>query len=391
MTVLALFRELGLAFSDVLLSIDKPGSHKKLPTVGYTGYLSEELDFSPSRLVRKFFRTSYNGIKAVFLVAGNVEHIKRLVFNIKRVRDQPGSLPDYCIRILSHGQLDSVVQTACILTEMEGYHDFEIIGVVGGAVWSRISQRNRAMSYAPYFGEVIVAGSGAEDLYKWVYARGEQYAQRSFSAENSELKEYRASSTIPSLLLEEDTRSTLLTIKKGVGGYYESFYVSRNVIEPIDSVLTIFAAIKKRGGEFFIELRRVFFHRYVSDWLLVISLFGSPREIRVGRNLVIPLGEFELFKIPPIFEPEKEPNWGVSRLAIEMNSADNFRLTVYGMEGDRDVMSKRFASGVDGRRLISAKVAGGNVFLAIREDDFLHYLDRFRSRDLDNAGIVIVP
>lgn len=389
MTVLAVFHDLGLAFSDVMLSTDEPGGHLSLPSTGHTSNLNTELSLSPTRLVRKFFRVSHRGKTGIFLVAGTVKHIKHFVLNIKRVKDNAHQLPNEIRSRLCLNDATSVMNMACIITENEGYAEFEIVGVINGVTFARLFNENRALNSAPYFGITRMAGSGAVDLHRWICERGAQYAERELAHDQQELKVNRTIHLIPSLLLEEDTRNTLATISRGVGGYYESYYVGKETIEPLDSVLTIFAAIKGKGSESFLELRRVFYHRYVRDWLLVISLFNLPVQIHPGEGKAFPFNDFELFKIPPLFEEGNEPNWTISRLAVEINSAENFRFTIYREEGGEDKVSKRFAVGPDGRRLMSAKIVNNSVVLSINQDDFSYFLERFRSNSPENKAITL--
>jgi hypothetical protein len=389
MTVLALFHDLGLAFSDVMLSVEEPGRHLKMPTTGYTGNLNSKLPLSPTRLVRKFFRISHRGKNGVFLVAGTVAHIERLVHNITLVKDQSNRLPGQYLHRLDNSDVHSVLHVACVFTEDEGFPDFEMLGVIDEATFARQVDANRALGEAPYFGSTRLAGSGGQDLYRWIYERGEQYAQRDLAHESIESKIQRTIHLVPSLLLEEDTRDTLSTISKGVGGYYESYYLGKDTIEPLDSVLTIFAAIKGKGSNSFLELRRVFYHRYVSDWLLVLSMFDLPAHVRPGVEQSFPFSQFELFKIPPLLCTENAPNWTVSRLAIGINTAENFRLTLYREEENERKISKRFAEGSSGKRLMHTNVANNSVTMSIRPSEFEHFLERFSSRDQGNEAITV--
>jgi hypothetical protein len=234
-----------------------------------------------------------------------------------------------------------------------------------------------------------MAGSGAADLHRWVCERGAQYEERELKHDSPEVKASRTINMIPSLLLEEDTRATLKTIRNGVGGYYESYYLDKGTVEPLDSVLTIFAAIKGKGSKSFLELRRVFFHRYAADWLLVISLFDLPVQIYPGEKKAFPFKQFELFKIPPLLDAGKEPAWTLSKLAIEINSAENFRLTLYREEENEDKVSKRFAETANGRRLVSAKVVNNSVVLSIKQDDFNYFIEKLRSNRPENKQIIL--
>ena len=389
MTVLAIFDDLGLAFADVMLSTDEPGGHISMPTTGHTSHLDTELALSPSRLVRKFFRFSHRGKEGVFLVAGTVKHIERLVHNIKKVKNQSHLLAAEYKSLLCLSDVHNVIHVACLVTEGEGYGQFEIVGIVDGATFARLYDENRALNAAPYFGTTKLAGSGAADLHRWIWERGVQYSKRAFANEPLDLKIARTIHTVPSLLLEEDTRSTLSTISKGVGGYYEAYYFFKDTIEPLDSVVTIFAAIKGKGRKSYLELRRVFFHRYVSDWLLVISMFNLPVKIYPGEEKSFPFDNFELFKIPPLLEEGNEPSWTLSRVAIEMNSAENFRLTLYREEEDEDKVSKRFSEGQGGRRLLSAKIINRSIVLSINRSELEYYLERFWSNHPENRAVTL--
>ena len=389
MTVLALFTDLGLAFSDVMLSLEEPGGHTTLPSTGHTRNLGVELAVTPTKLVRKFFRLSYRGKSGRFLVAGTVSHIKRLIFNIKRVRDFPLDLPESYRSLLAEDDAVSALHVSCLLTEGEGFKEFEILVVIDNRNFARQFDQNRVLDSLPYFGETRVAGGGGADLFRWLYQRGEEYAKRKLGSESTSERSDRTINMVPSLLLEEDTRSTLRTIRNGVGGYYESYFLGKDTIEPLDSVLTIFAAIRGKGKNSSLELRRVFYHRYVSDWLLVLSLFDLPMQVRVGDEVSLPLEQFELFKIPPFWDAEVEPSWTPSRLALELNTPETFRLTLYREVDGKELDSKRFAEGYEGRRLISSKVAGGKVTISVIESSLQYYLERFGSRDPENKVIPI--
>jgi hypothetical protein len=389
MTVFAIFHDLGLAFSDVMLSAEGSGGHMVLPSTGHTRNLNAQLSLSPTRLVRKFFRVSRQRKKGTFLVAGTVKHIEELVRNIKLVKDSAHHLPAKYRDCLCLDEVTSIMHVACLITEDNGYNQFEIAGFIDDVTFARLFDENRALDSAPYFGTTRMAGSGAADLYRWIYERGAQYAERELAHEPPLTKALRTIHLIPSLLLEEDTRASLATIRKGVGGYYESYYVTENGAEPVDSVLTVFAAIKGKGNKSFLELRRVFYHRYVDDWLLIVSLFDLPMEIHPGEAKVLPFKNFELFKVPPLLDEGSEPNWTTSRLAIEMNVAEQFRLSLYREEDGEDMILKRFAEGPNGRRLISAKVVQNNVVFSINQDAFNYFLTRFRSTHPENIEIVL--
>lgn len=381
MTVIALFESTLTAVSDVMLSVESIGNHIVMPSTGDVGALDVELDASPTRLVRKIFRFTHKGKVGVFMVAGTVSHISKLLSNMALVSSDPQNLNSRYSRILDSKFFSSVFNASCVLTEEEGLGDFEVIGVLDGEILSRLKNDIWRLDSVPYFGITHVAGSGALDLQNWLYCRGEQYENKfGLSSDCHETKAFRSLNLIPSMLLEEDTRISLRTIRNGVGGYYESYYVDPETLtlEPLDSVLTVFAAVVCGGEGPVLELRRVFYHRYISDWLIVISLFGLPVSLSLGKSLAIPTLNFERFNIPPLFEAGEPPELDSGCLIKEISTPENFRLTLYSEEAGVTPVLNRFSEGYGCRRLLNCVLSGDSVQISINSVEFDYYLERLK-------------
>ncbi|WP_312237927.1 hypothetical protein [Stenotrophomonas sp.] len=381
MTVIALLEDLGTAFADVMLSVETQGEHIVMPSTGDTRILPVELDASPTRLVRKFLRLSLAHAAGTFLVAGTVSHIRQLAMNLQRVESDPASLDERYQRILAPEEPISIFHTGCVLTEEEGYADFELIGVLDGQMITRMHQASLRLDRSPYFGTLRTAGSGAIDLHAWLNSRGQQYDSLDLAQDCVATKMERSLHLIPSMLLEEDTRTTFHTLKRGVGGYYESYYIDGEtlLLEPLDSVLTVFAAVVEGAGGPALELRRLFFHRYVDDWLVVASLFDLPARLDLDTPLIAALEDFTIFKIPPILDAAREPAMDAVELLAEVNACNYFRLTLYWDSMENGLTFHRFSEGPDLRRLLTCSLNPGDVRLAIDPVAFSYYLGRLEA------------
>ncbi|GAB3253677.1 hypothetical protein [Chitinimonas naiadis] len=377
MTVIAYLEDLGLVFTDVMLSNDKPGTHFVLPTTGSTENIPQNLALSPTRLVRKYFRQRINGREGIFFVAGALSHIKKLIACIKYVCAAPGSLHAEYKRQLNSEDPISILAVACLKNEDDGFSDFEIIGFIDSRAFVRNYATYKVGGDLPYYGKIHIAGSGGQDLYNWLAIRAESYEKLPLIDESVRDKVNRTMNTVPMILLEEDGSTRAKTIINGVGGYYETFVFERNGLEGLDSVLTLQATVQGKGKNTFINIERLYFHKYVENWLVVVSLFGVPRAIHLGEQLTISMADLHIFKIPPVFESNRLPNWTSSKMASMMASAEHFRLTLR-RGNSKSLIIKRFSEGARPcRRLLKTEVRKSHLIVCLDEDSFRHYLNRF--------------
>lgn len=375
MTAIALLTDLRVAFADVLLSKGSPGAHTTLPSVGYTGDLDQSLAYSPSRMKRKFFRIKGKSNGGMFLVAGTVTHIERLAKNVELIRKgQYYQAPPP--RTFSPDDAYSIVHHACLETEAEGFEEFEILGVVNGETYMRIVKENEAHGPLGYYGKVTVAGSGGRDLLNWLAERGAHYATLPIASEDAYAKGFRTASALPLLLLEEDQKPKSRTLLKGVGGYYEAYQVQPTSLDPVDKVLSLIATVKGRGSDVYIELNSLYYHRYVDDYLLIVTLRGVELKLQPNQFCDIPFKQFARFEIPPLIDERSPPNWVVSRLLLELESARIFRLSLT-RHNTGYPLTARFSEAGDTRRLLHFEIRKNKVSIKVDADAFRHYLDRF--------------
>ncbi|MDQ0016438.1 hypothetical protein J2W23_004841 [Variovorax boronicumulans] len=371
MTVLIHFEELRVAVSDVLMSVAVKGGGIWLPSIGLPHVANPDLPIRPTSLVRKFFRVQRPGSAGMFLVCGTRSHIQEVVDNVEGLISGTRRPPAALAHQLFPDNVASLVDVASKMAEDHEKAEFELLGRVDGADYSR-HLRQTIPRRLPYWGSVVAMGSGARDALEWLDAKGRSYEAHGLMDDDADMKCLRALNAVPSLLLEEDTRA-MRTVKEGVGGYYESFAIGHDTLRPSDNVLTIFGRFKAGGTGPLFELRRVFFHIYDVDTLVIGSVTELPRDISVGQPLRVPLEDLAVTHVGP-FGDAPAMTWNSSRLAIKMNSPEAMRLTTYRGPNDRAV--QRFYEGLGERRLLNFKVAGGFLHVQLNPEAFTHYLGR---------------
>ena len=372
MTVLAYFEDLAIAVSDVLLSVKAPGRGIRIPTIGGTAVANADPPVRPTRLVRKFFTVKRPRSAGTFLVCGTVAHITRVTQNVDGLVTGRIRPPEHLLRMFVPQSAASLVDVAARMTEEEGLDDFELLGAVDGEGYRRHFNRSVPRDL-PYWGRVMVMGSGGPDLVDWLTAKGRAFEDAGLGADDLGRKRSRVVNTVPSMLLEEDTRSTMKTLNKGVGGYYECFDVCDTELVPFDRAITIFGRLKRASGRTTFELRRVFFHTYDEGNLIVGTLTDLPMDISPSEPLRVPSDSLEVFHVPPL-GMRARPTWNASRLASLMNSPRSMCLTTY--RGPFDNSVQRFYEGESGRRLLVIKPSGEFLQMRIDESVLEYYLSR---------------
>lgn len=373
MTVIAFFEDIGVAVSDVLVSADEIGGGIWIPSVGDPQFISPPLPVRPTRLLRKFFRIRRPRSEGIFLTCGTVSHIDSLIEMIESLTTGSVHAPPYWVTRLNVDSVASLVEVAAALVEQAGNDKFELLGMVDGKRYARHFNGPTLVHQLPYWGEVVAMGSGASYLIEWLRTKGQNFLDSGLDHEDLPLRAIRALNGIPSLLLEEDTRQ-MRTLREGVGGYYESFAISSSSLLSTEKVLTVFARFKRGLGGPSLEIRRIYFHIYDNDVLVVGSLTGVPLDISIAAPLQVPLNSFVVREIPSLNHVATNSTWSPSRLAMQLNSAEAFRFTSY--RGQNDESIKRFYEGQDGRRLLSTKVVGNSLKLQLNESDLEHFFSR---------------
>lgn len=367
MTVLIYFEELGIAFSDVMMSINQEGVGVSLPSVGHI-----KLPNQASSLVRKIFTIERPKSKGTFLLCGTKSHIQSTINLIDELISGETSPDPDLERKLNINDVASLVQVAAEMTERSKKCEFELFGIVDKKTFLRhfnttISQK------IPYWGSVLAMGSGAEHIKKCLIETGSRYEKSELMHDDKTIKTQRALHYVPSVLLEEDTREGR-TLTQGVGGYYEAFTVGEDNFNPLDKVLTIFGRFRKGNRKrLAFELRRIYFHIYHKNTLVIGSVITLPKIIADEQTLKIPLNEFKIYHINP-FGVNEENIYTASKLAIQMNSAESMRLTTY--RGKEDASLRRHYEGTNGRRLLNFDVKNDYLWIVLNMKSLEYYLDR---------------
>lgn len=391
MTVVAVFEDLQVAVSDVLLTTDRPGGHIVTPTTGNTGNLGYPFKLSPTRLVRKYVEFTSQCGNGMLLAAGDVPHIEKFAENVRDIAKGKCSLPAHIEQLLQKGTPDAIADAAVKFTEFQGYPNFEVIGSAGNQQYSRTFDATEIKILLPYFGVLRAIGSGARDVVNWLEARATHYVESGLDGESLKLKMIRAMHTLPAILLEEDTRTTLHTISKGVGGYYESYLMDKGELRPVDSVLTIFARVVGKPRDYSVEVRRLFFHLYINDCLMVVSLFNLPKSVTLKAPLKCPLSDFERFPIQPLFGEKRKPSWTVDLLAMQAATAKHTRLTLSRESRGGYPLVKRFFEGHQAaNRLIDLKVSNGDLVITLNKEGFDHFVSRFPGDHEDPSVLRVI-
>ncbi len=373
MTVVAFFEDLGVAISDVLLTVDVSGHGIDIPSIGSTNRMDPPLEKKTvTGLMRKFFRAGTPDERGTFLVCGTRNDFERVADWVECICNNSAVLSEYHSRRLNTSSLGSIVQTACEVAEKDGNGMFEILGVIGNDRFARHFNGGKLEQNLPYWGDVVAMGSGAPFLIDWLRKKGQYFLDMGLATDGLMARGSRALTYTRSLLLEEDSRSAL-TIRNGVGGYYESFVIAPGELIPLDNILTVFGELKAEGGEFAFELRRLMFHCYDGDTLIVGTRYGEHLSIAQNNPGYVALQDFETWAIPALGTQPTE-KWSSHKLASKMAEAENFSLTMYF--GENDGRTKRFYDGDEGRRLLDISISGDRIKLQLRIDDIAKYAER---------------
>lgn len=324
MTVISVFADSGIALTDLLVSKLSPGEYCSLPSLGDTERLKDKLDISIVGLKRKVLYLNANNEKATIFWAGALDHVRALISEVKQ--------------LVSTNNVDmrTAFDTAIYNQEQTGNGDFEIIYLINGSLFCRA--HDSSPKEILYFGNLYSAGSGANDLGNWLIERGE--GLNSFCDDTYEQKKTRIQHSVPSILLEQDTRSTLRTISNGVGGYYESFELTElGVFSPIDNILTTFIKL----GEDYIELRRLFYHFYINDVMVILSVSGLPIKIKYTETAKVDINSISVYLVDCLDGDSIKLELDKNEIISSILDFDLLSLTIYD-EGEENLV-KRFFNG----------------------------------------------
>ena len=372
MTVIALFEEARVGISDVLLSRSKSLEVARTPTGG-TAEDFARYGLEVSRLVRKVVSAEGPSGKAEFLVAGTVRHIEFFTAALRIAFKSPRDLPEQLQRKALLGGPFGCFEAAALLCDALGFSQFEAAGVAGDRLAHHTFDAVRMYENIPYFGQVLIAGSGARDLLDWLRIRGESMLLKHGDG-NEDDRRFHITHMVPLLLMAEDLGDQR-TLQAGVGGYYESFVLQPGGLSPVDDCLTLFVDIIGRRRDAAVEVRQLLYHCYRGDMLNVLSL-PAPVYLTAGTDTRVALADCCYDEIPPLSGSRAAPSWTPHVLAAKMRGARNIRLHVRKEVGGVWASRRRMTHGA-GPQLVEASVAGEYLRLSLDIDAFHKDFDKF--------------
>ncbi len=327
MTVIAYFSDLGIALSDVMLSVDSPGGHIRLPSTGDTALLGYPLGLSPTRLVRKFARVTYHQQTGTFLVAGTLSHVESLFSNIRLILSDSSQIPQDFRSTVAPSGVYHLIDAACHITDASGCSNYSIIGFLGGNLFAK-QEGGVVKEKIPYFGETFISGSGAKALLEILLDLGAKYIDQFGADESQQEKKHRTLSRVTRHLFSKDNAPNSQTLMNGVGGYYEQHELTKTGLAPVDSVLTLLGSVLKLDHRKHIEVQKLLFHCYISDWLVIAEFEGGPKRFYAGSRTTIDINQIYLHKIPPVFTTNKEPEILLSAVLLKLQNAKHHNLSL---------------------------------------------------------------
>jgi hypothetical protein len=286
MTLVALFIDLGVAISDLLVTVEGSGQWPYIPSIGDADSNVLELPFRPSRLVRKVARLTIGGQTTSFMIAGSISHVQAYLETAQKLA-LGQSRPETTRVPLNRNSIGSVLDHAARSAINRGQTDVSVIGL----------RRNTTVALAPlqrkfpYFGQVMLAGSGALEMELFLEARAQNY-EGAFSTDSELMKGFRVMHYLPMQLLNSDRRQQSPTLSLGVGGFYEVL-LNRGQLEPDDmGWLRILADLEPFGTG--VRVRAVWWHSYEKTNLIVMSAPKEDLEITAGDSALLPVARFRV-------------------------------------------------------------------------------------------------
>ena len=321
MTLIAYFADLGIGISDILLTIDGQGSWPYLPSVGEPGESILELPFHCSRLCRKIAKITVAGQTTPLMIAGSVSQVRSYLTAAQDLalgrREAAFNLPT------QRNSIGSVLYNAAKIAEAAGQTDVRVIGMRGNETVA-VSPLRRHLEY---FGDVLVAGSGADEMMVFLEERSKRYSVL-FASDKPEMRGFRVMHYLPMQLLYADRRSPSVTLGSGVGGFYEVSLNCRGRLEPdgVSWVRMLLQCEKDlRSG---VRLRGLWWHSYEGDDLVIASAPDQDLHIPLKGSVLLPKRDIRLSRVSPYSKPGLGASTSVSTYLPRIPRARFFSLAL---------------------------------------------------------------
>jgi hypothetical protein len=229
------------------------------------------------------------------MIAGAVSHARNLLSVAQEVAD--GKRPPFDNRVpLDQFNPGSVLHHACRIAEAKGSTDLSVIGLRGNDPVGVSPTIHRQF---PYFGYMMLAGSGAPALATFLEERGRNYATVCAS-DDLRMRGYRVMHYVPMQLLNADRAFKSPTLAEGVGGFYEVLLNYKGTLEP-DNVgwIRILSDLDETRLEAGLRIRAVWWHAYEGDDLIVMSAPDEDLYVAPGASVFLPVQRMRVDRFGP--------------------------------------------------------------------------------------------
>lgn len=383
MTLIAIVEDIFVGISDCLITNGVPGDKGVfLPSLGYVAEIAQYIVPQPSFLMRKSHMIDYQGQKATLLFSGTVEHFRCYVRNLELLLAKNLDISTWLDADLDRDSVESVIRVCWKHNRLLGCHDFTMIALIGKKIIT-IGNTNDPRRNYDYYGNVICAGTGLKVLDLELKQRGPQYNQK-IEHDDVVSRMIRAIHSIPSIMLDHDTRDSLRTLDAGTGGYYESHTMQEGCLVPVGEILYLFIRLNPDGDLNAIELSRLFFHFYLEDWLFVVTLLGPSESfpgqttkywrMSLGQSIDIPMNHFRVTPIQPLLGGKLEYTLDIPRLVTAINSPASYGLSLYN-SSNYSTGTKRI-SGCGSPEFFRIEAIGDTARVTIEESSFRPIADK---------------
>lgn len=313
LTIIVTFVELGVALADLLVTVDGPGPWDYLPSVGEPGPHVQGLPLHPSRLARKVAKLSLGGQTTPFLIAGSVGDVEAFLDDARDLGAGAQGPSQINAPLVRHN-LASVAEHAVARAKQRGGTDVRLLGLRGNLTLG-ISPLDR---HYPYFGRVLLAGSGAPALDAFLRDRSTQY-EALFPRDPDEMKTYRVAHYLPMQLLNADRDRPSSTLAVGVGGFYEVLF---NVKGRLDDAggrwVRILAEIESASTAI---VHALWYHEYDHGDLIVLSAPSETLRITTAASALLPIERLRAHRYGAIRANATKPAPMVSHLLPRVHRA----------------------------------------------------------------------
>jgi hypothetical protein len=254
-----------------------------MPSIGCADPRVLELPFHPTRLVRKIGKLTVGGQTTPFMIAGTVNHVQAYLETAESLA--LGKLKPESSRVpLDRNSLGSVLDHAARFAMSRGQTDVSVIGLRGNMTATLAPLRRKL----PYFGDVMLAGSGAPEIERFLEGRAREY-EIAFAADTKEMKLFRVMHYVPMQLLNSDRQVQSATLSEGVGGFCEVLYNYRGRLQPDEmDWLRILGDLDEPLGTG-VRVRALWWHCYKESNLIVVSAPNENLQIIAGESELLPV------------------------------------------------------------------------------------------------------